>query len=86
MVDVEKLNELSNWYDANPNYPFALDELTPDVMECLGTDEDDIVAFIESATHEQLEFLSMFTEEILVAFPSEAMDKAIDIVLTVFQK
>ena len=82
MIDVKRINSLNKWYDSNSNYPFALKELTPDVMECLGNNESEIIEFIRTANHEQLEFLSMFTEEILARFPDDKMDNAIDIIIS----
>ena len=82
MIDVKHIDSLNKWYDSNPNYPFALKELTSEVMECLGNNESEIIEFIRTANQEQLEFLSMFTEEILAKFPGDKMDKAIDIVIS----
>ena len=81
MVNIKRLLELNRWYDSNPNYPFALEKLIPDVLDCMGENESEIIEFIHSATHEQLEFLSMFIEEIQIKFNSQEMSSAIDIIV-----
>lgn len=52
-------------------------------MEALGNDETEIINFIKTADNELLLLLSQVLEEISSKFPSDEMDKALDIIVNV---
>lgn len=52
-------------------------------MKALGDDETEIINFIKTADNELLLLLSEVIEEISSKFPSDEMDKALDIIVDV---
>lgn len=85
MVNIEEIDKLITEYDESQEIPFILEELTRPTMEALGDNESDVIDFINEANKKQLVFLSMFIEEILDRFPSNEMDKAVDILVSAME-
>ncbi len=52
-------------------------------MEALGDDETEIINFIKAADNELLLLLSEVLEEISSKFPSDEMEKALNIIVNV---
>lgn len=82
LVNIEEIDKLITEYDESQEIPFILEGLTRPTMDALGDNESDVIDFINEANKKQLVFLSMFIEEILDRFPSDEMDKAVDILVS----
>lgn len=85
MVNIEEIDKLITEYDESQEMPFILEGLTRPTMDALGDNESDVIDFINEANKKQLVFLSMFIEEILDRFPSDEMDKAVDILVSAME-
>lgn len=85
LVNIEEIDKLITEYDESQEIPFILEGLTRPTMDALGDNESDVIDFINEANKKQLVFLSMFIEEILDRFPSDEMDKAVDILVSAME-
>ena len=85
LVNIEEIDKLITEYDESQEMPFILEGLTRPTMDALGDNESDVIDFINEANKKQLVFLSMFIEEILDRFPSDEMDKAVDILVSAME-
>lgn len=86
MIDVDALLEISK--SQNECRDIGILDMTfksdcDKTMEALGDNETEIINFIKIADNELLLLLSQVLEEISSKFPSDEMDKALDIIVNV---
>lgn len=86
MIDVDALLEISKLQNECKDIDVLDMTFKSDcdkTMEALGDDETEIINFIKTADNELLLLLSEVLEEISSKFPSDEMDKALDIIVNV---